>query len=250
MNRYGKATATLGLALSAIAVSAAMGAGAGTRHAIWDFRQGFRILNWAAWLGIGGTAMSLAGAILARPGRGRRGFLPAVAGIVLGAVAFGVPGCYYRLAKQLPMIHDITTDTENPPAFVSVLPLRKDAPNSATYGGAEVAARQHAAYPEIRPLVSDLPPARAFGRALSVARQMGWNIVDENRPEGRIEATAVTRWFGFKDDIVIRIAPAADNGSRVDIRSVSRVGRSDIGTNARRIREFLKKFADASKTGG
>lgn len=142
------------------------------------------------------------------------------------------------------MIHDITTDTENPPVFVSVLALRKDAPNSATYGGPEIAAQQHAAYPDIRPLVSDLPPERAFERSRSVARQMGWDIVDENPAEGRIEATATTRWFGFKDDVVVRIAPAAGDGSRVDIRSVSRVGRSDVGTNARRIRTFLKKFAE------
>jgi uncharacterized protein (DUF1499 family) len=79
---------------------------------------------------------------------------------------------------------------------------------------------------------------------------MDWKIVDENREEGRIEATATTRWFGFKDDVVIRIAPSDGNGSRVDIRSVSRVGLSDVGTNARRIRTFLKKFAEASKTGG
>jgi len=74
--------------------------------------------------------------------------------------------------------------------------------------------------------------------------------VDENPAEGRIEATATTRWFGFKDDVVLRIVPAAGNGSRVDIRSVSRVGRSDVGTNARRIRAFLKMFTEAPKTPG
>jgi uncharacterized protein (DUF1499 family) len=79
---------------------------------------------------------------------------------------------------------------------------------------------------------------------------MCWKIVDENPAEGRIEATATTRWFGFKDDVVIRIASSAVNGSRVDIRSVSRVGLSDVGTNARRIRTFLKKFAEVSKSGG
>jgi len=250
MTWSGKATATLGFALSAIAITAAMGAGAGTRLALWDFRQGFRILNWAAYFGIAGTTLSIAGAIQGRPGKGRRGFLLAVAGIVLGALAFGVPGNWYRIAKRVPMIHDITTDTENPPMFASVLALRKDAPNSAIHGGPEIAAQQHAAYPDIRPLVSDIPPAQAYERASSMARQMGWKIVDENQAEGRIEATATTRWFGFKDDVVIRISPTADNGSRFDIRSVSRVGRSDVGTNARRIRAFLKKFAGASKTGG
>ena len=246
----GKATATLGFVLSAIAISAAMGAGAGVRLSFWDFRLGFRILNWAAYFGIAGTVVSLAGAIMGRPGKGRRGFSLAAAGIFLGALAFGVPGYWYRIAKEVPMIHDITTDTENPPVFVSILALRKDAPNSATYGGPEIAARQRAAYPDIRPLVSDLPPAQAFERAHSVARRIGWKIVDENRAEGRIEATATTRWFGFKDDVVIRIAPSTGNGSRVDVRSVSRVGRSDLGTNARRIRAFLEKFSEAAKTAG
>jgi uncharacterized protein (DUF1499 family) len=246
----GNASAPLGFVLSVIAITAAMAAGAGARIALWDFRQGFRILNWAAWFGIAGTTLSLAGAILGRPGKGRRGFPLAVAGIVLGALAFGVPGNWYRIAKEVPMIHDITTDTENPPVFVTVLALRKDAPNSAIYGGPEIAAQQRAAYPDIRPLVTDLPPARAFERSRTVVRQMGWKIVDENPAEGRIEATATTRWFGFKDDVVLRIAPAAGNGSRVDIRSVSRVGRSDVGTNARRIRSFLKKFVEAPKIAG
>jgi uncharacterized protein (DUF1499 family) len=248
--RNGKATAILGFALSAIAITAAMGAGAGVRLTLWDFRQGFRILNWAAYFGIAGTVLSLAGAILGRPGEGRRGFMLAFSGIVLGAVAFGVPGNRYWTAKQVPKIHDITTDTEDPPVFVSVLALRKDAPNSTIYGGPEIAAQQHAAYPDVRPLVSDIPPAQAYERARSAARKMCWTIVDENQAEGRIEATATTRWFGFKDDVIIRIAPAAGNGSRVDVRSVSRVGLSDVGTNARRIRAFLKKFAEASKTGG
>jgi len=248
--RKGNAAATLGFVLSAIAIAAAMGAGAGARLAYWDFRMGFRILNWAAWFGIAGTTLSLAGAILGRPGKGRGGFPSAVAGIVLGALAFGVPGNWYRIAKEVPMIHDITTDTENPPVFVSVLPLRKDAPNSAAYGGPEIAAQQRAAYPDIRPLVSDLPPEKAYDRARTAARKMGWIIVDENPAEGRIEATATTRWFGFKDDVVLRIVPAAGNGSRVDIRSVSRVGRSDVGTNARRIRAFLKMFTEAPKTPG
>jgi uncharacterized protein (DUF1499 family) len=250
MTRNGKAAATLGFVLSAIGITAAMGAGTGVRLALWDFRQGFRILNWAAYFGIAGTTLSLAGAILGRPGQGRRGFPLAIAGVVLGALAFGVPGNWYRIAKEVPMIHDITTDTENPPSFVSVLALRKDAPNSAIYGGPEIAAQQRAAYPDIRPIVSDLSPARAFERSRSVARRMGWNIVDENPSEGRIEATATTRWFGFKDDIVVRIVPVAGGGSRVDIRSVSRVGRSDVGTNARRIRTFLKKFAEAPNMAG
>lgn len=242
MSGDGKVPAVLGFTLSVLAVTAAMGAGLGTRLEWWNFRSGFRLLNWAAYLGFAGAAVSLWGAILTRPGSGRREFLPAVAGIVLGALAFGVPGNWYRIAKRVPAIHDITTDTEHPPVFVAVLPLRIDAPNSAEYGGPEIAAKQRAAYPDIRPIETGIPPAQSYENALAVARRLGWKIVDGNRQEGRIEATATTRWFGFKDDVVIRIAPTAGNGSRLDIRSVSRVGKNDVGANACRIRAFRKQF--------
>ena len=86
-----------------------------------------------------------------------------------------------------------------------------------------------------------IPPDKAFEQALAAARKMGWVIVDANAAEGRIEATDTTFWFGFKDDIVIRVNPS-DHGSRVDIRSVSRVGKSDVGMNARRIRKYLKEL--------
>jgi len=237
--------AVTGFLISSIAVTAAIGAGAGTRLGYWDFRQGFKILSWAAYTGVLGTVLSLAGAILTRPGRKYRGLLLATIGVALGVLSFGVPGNWLRMAKVVPMIHDITTDTENPPKFVSILPLRKDAPNSANYGGPEIAAKQHAAYPDIQPLEIGITPAKAYDRALATARQLGWQIVDGNPMEGRIEATATTRWFGFKDDVVIRIIPTSNNGCRLDIRSASRVGKSDIGTNACRIRTFLKRFKDS-----
>jgi len=87
-----------------------------------------------------------------------------------------------------------------------------------------------------------VPPPVAFSRALEAAERMGWTLVANNPAEGRIEATDTTFWYGFKDDIVIRVTPAGA-GSRVDVRSVSRVGRSDIGTNARRVRRYLAKLA-------
>ncbi len=229
-----------GLVISAIAVAAAVLSGYGTRLGWWDFRQGFRILNGAAYFGIAGTALSLGGAIRSRPGRHRRGFILALLGLVLGAVAVAVPGRWYELARHLPMIHDISTDTGNPPQFVAILPLRKDAPNPAQYGGPEVAAKQHAAYPDIRPLQLPIPPSQAYRIALDAAQRMGWKVVAAIPSEGRIEAVATTRWFGFKDDVVVRITARGDSESTVDIRSVSRVGKSDIGTNARRIRSFLQ----------
>jgi uncharacterized protein (DUF1499 family) len=172
----------------------------------------------------------------------RRGWARLLAGaLVIGiAVAF-VPWQWQQRAQSVPRIHDITTDTSNPPQFVAVLPLRAGAPNTATYGGKEIADLQQKAYPDIQPLMVSAPPGVAFGWAKDAAESMGWQIVAADAGAGRIEATATTLWFGFKDDIVVRVAPA-DQGSRIDVRSVSRVGRSDIGTNAKRIREYLAKL--------
>jgi uncharacterized protein (DUF1499 family) len=143
--------------------------------------------------------------------------------------------------QSLPFIHDISTDLEQPPEFVDVVPLRADAPNPVAHPGEETAAQQRQGYPDIRPLELDLAPEQAFDRALATAREQGWEIVAAVPEEGRIEATATTFWFGFKDDVVVRITPAG-TGSRLDIRSKSRVGRSDVGANAARIRAFTRDF--------
>ena len=90
------------------------------------------------------------------------------------------------------------------------------------------------------PLHLDVAPAQAFDRALTAARAMGWEIVASDPAQGRIEGTATTFWFGFKDDIVVRVG-ADGSGSRVDVRSLSRIGKSDVGANARRIRDYLGK---------
>jgi uncharacterized protein (DUF1499 family) len=86
-----------------------------------------------------------------------------------------------------------------------------------------------------------IPPNEAFTRALAVAQERGWQIVNADQSGGRIEATDTTRWFGFEDDVVVRLTPWG-SGTRVDVRSVSRIGRSDVGTNARRIRRYLDEL--------
>lgn len=144
-----------------------------------------------------------------------------------------------RLAS--PRIHDISTDTDDPPVFVDVLPLRAGAKNGATHGGSRVAALQHKAYPDIVPIDLTMTPSVAFARSRAVASAMGWAVVSADSLAGRIEATATTRWLKFKDDVVIRIRPR-EGGSRVDVRSVSRVGSSDLGKNAERVRDFIGRL--------
>jgi uncharacterized protein (DUF1499 family) len=110
-----------------------------------------------------------------------------------------------------------------------------------------VAAQQRRAYPDLSPVTLSAPPDQAFAAALAVAQGKGWEIVTADSAGGRIEATDTTRWFGFKDDVVIRLTEWGA-GTRVDVRSVSRVGRGDAGTNARRIREFLDELSETSPT--
>jgi uncharacterized protein (DUF1499 family) len=157
---------------------------------------------------------------------------------LLAAGTAAVPLVMQLTGRSVPAIHDITTDTEHPPEFVALRSLRERTPNGVAYGGPAVAVEQKRGYPDLARLSLAALPDRAFALAEATARSLGWDIVSTSPADGRLEATDTTRWFGFKDDVVVRVAPAT-NGSRIDVRSVSRVGRSDLGANARRIRMFL-----------
>ncbi len=142
-------------------------------------------------------------------------------------------------ASDAPAIHDITTDTDNPPAFVAILPLRQiDARNPPEYAGPAAAAAQKQAFPDLQPLQVSQPANVVFAAAKDVVTEKGWTLVDASEVEGRIEATAETPWVHFKDDVVIRILPGRDQ-TRVDVRSKSRIGRGDMGANARRVQDYL-----------
>jgi len=230
------------LPLAILCALAAVVSGIGYRLGWWPLGVGFGILQWAAYAAIVATALAAAAIIAARRSGRSQGLASATIALVVGIATFGVPGTMLIKAKELPEIHDITTDTSNPPNFVAVLPLRANARNSTDYGGPAVAEQQQRAYPGIVPFESKLAPGDAFARALDVAHSMGWDIVAAVPAEGRIEATDTTLLFGFKDDIVVRVAPGPQ-GSRVDVRSESRIGLSDVGTNARRVAQFLQKLS-------
>ena len=214
-----------------------LAAGPGVRVALWDYGTGFQLMRWAGFAGLAVAALALV--MLLLPRTRRAGLVALVLALALGLGTAFVPWNALRQARALPPIHDITTDTGRPPEFVAILPLRAAAPNPATYGGPDVAQAQAGAYPDLRAHRMNAAPADAFKRALQAAREMGWEIVAEDAAAGRIEATDTTFWFGFRDDVVIRVE-ADGAGSRIDVRSVSRVGRGDAGANARRIRAFLR----------
>jgi uncharacterized protein (DUF1499 family) len=232
-------TRWLPLALAALGGFLLILAGLGTRIGLWSFGTGFTVLRWAAYVGIAAVLLALFFLLILRP---RGTVLASLAGaLLIGAITFAVPWQQLRTARSVPPIHDITTDLGNPPEFVAVLPLRADAPNSTVYEGEEIAAQQRAAYPDIAPLFFETSTSAVFTQALDAARAMGWEIVAADSTAGRIEATATTRWFGFKDDVVVRITPDGSR-TRVDVRSLSRVGGSDVGANAARIRKYMARL--------
>jgi len=213
--------------------------GVGTRLGLWQFRTGLSLLKFSAYCGLGCAALSLLAGILAVRNKSALRMLVSLAAFALGVLVFAVPYSWMAKAQSVPRIHDITTDLDHPPQFVAIPP---PSPGRLQYGGATLAARQMKAYPDIKTAVLPVPAPQAFQAALDTARDLGWRVVATVPAEGRIEATDTTRWFGFKDDIVIRITPA-EGRSLLDIRSVSEVGVSDVGTNARRIRTFLAKIS-------
>ncbi len=170
-----------------------------------------------------------------------------IVSMILGLVPVGIIGPQMAAAGDVPPIHDITTDTANPPAFVAIVPLRENAPNGYEYGVTEawpaekLGATTMEAYPHLKSVESDLSVADAVDRTEDALRAMGLEIVAVDKEAGLVEATATTFWFGFKDDMVVRIVGNGE-GSRIDLRSMSRVGQSDVGANAARITDFVDRF--------
>ncbi len=215
----------------------------GARFGLWDPITGFGLYrNYFNSLGMGVAGVGLVALVI-------HVIRKETSKAALGAIALAFGGaCLTPMIantlnppKRAAPIHNISTDTANPPAFLVLDETRPGARNPLKYGGPELAETQAKAYPDIGPLMTDLPSEDAFQRALTVAAQMGWEIVASDAAALRFEATARTPVFYFADDVVIVVTPQAD-GSRVDMRSVSRVGRSDRGVNAARIRTFQQQF--------
>ncbi len=230
---FGTLVAIVGLVVLALS-------GLGYRVGAWPLRAAFTVLGVGGWIGLVGGFLALLGAALTRPGTGRRGFLLAVLGVLIGLGTFGWVVSWRLQARSAPAIRDITTDFGNPPPFGLAQPQAGVSPPPA-YGGPNVAAEQRASYPDIGPADLPVPPGAAFRIALAAARNMGWDVVAADSTSGRIEAVAATRWFGFTDDIAVRIT-ATEHGSRVDVRSVSRVGPDDVPENANRVRAYIAQL--------
>ena len=230
------------VALAVLALALTLASGPGTRLDLWAWQTGIALLRYATYVGLAaGVGAIILLVTLAVPAFRVRPWTPVVA-LAIAAVAVAPPLMLLAKAKSVPAIHDISTDLADPPAFVALALERKAAPNGAEHGGSKVADQQRRGYPDIKPLILAAPPAQAMQRAIDAARALGWHVATADAASGRLEATDTTLFFGFEDDVVVRIR-AEGTGSRVDVRSASRVGLSDLGANADRIRRFLARLA-------
>ncbi len=175
----------------------------------------------------------------------RKGVWVGMLALVVSVTGLGYGALVMKTATELPFIHDVSTDTQNPPGFTSSILAAPDRQNSLDYihktmGKDKVlnSVLQVEGYKDIRTVVRPESPEALFDRALKTARNQGWAVVKSDKTAGIIEATDTSFWFGFKDDISVRIVAGEGGGAVLDIRSVSRVGQSDIGANAKRIRAF------------
>jgi len=249
MNKRSSITVWIGFLLSIFGLIVFTLSGFGYQWQWWGLGMGFTLLRYGFYMSAAGGVISIIGAIIARPSRKVCGFEYALVGIVASIAVCGTTWFFYSRANTAPPIHDITTDLVNPPQFQAVLPMRKNAPNKSAYFGDDsvrwqgkmvtVSEAQREAYPDIVPVMFSVSPDQAYQYALNAAKKMDWwEIQAANPSTGRIEATSTIPWFGFKDDIVIRV-DSSSSGSRLDIRSDSRLGMGDIGENARRINNYM-----------
>ncbi len=272
----------LALVIGVVAIIVVGLAGPLYRHDAASLGTAFGMMAKGAWIGVAAFVIGVAALVATLVTRRFIAAIAALVGLAFGVVAFGGPWLFQRQARAVPPIHDITTRPGDPPRFIALAAERRKAPNGLAYGGGDeklakaetralqrffdspagraqpgrdaamaacrswgpkcLAAVQHTWYPDIRPLQAQgVAPDRAFGAALASARAMGWRIAAADPATRHIEATATTRWFGFKDDVAIDVTAAGD-GSVVNVRSMSRLGLSDVGTNARRVRTYLARL--------
>lgn len=234
------------LGFGIIAAAVLLLSGYGYQWGWWGLGTAFTwLLPGSAVLGLIGFSLAIVFGFIKWNDPARKGVTGVLIGLVLSLGVLGTIGYWFNEAQQYPPIHDISTNIKNPPKFRAIVSLRAGAPNDTTYGDQEKAETQRKAYPDIKTLYLDVGYSEAFDRALTAAKQMPWEkIVTSDKQSGLIEAVDELAWFGFKDDVVIRVDTAGTGRSKIDVRSVSRIGRGDIGVNAQRIRDYLETVQD------
>lgn len=242
-----------------------MVAALGVKFDLWSWRLGLGVLivQWGPRLLIAALVIAVVALVATLVRSPRTGWRAALIALIIPAVGFGYLGYVRGQSADIPPIHDVTTNVEDPPVYSEAMIALRTAeesnpvaefsapltslpayqgPRFAPLAGKTLGQVGQEAYPELTTLVTAKPPADAFAAAEAEARAQGWTIVSADAGAGAIEGTAETFWFGFKDDVVIRVRPA-EAGSAIDMRSTSRVGLSDLGANAARIEGYMTALA-------
>ncbi len=230
--------------ISLIAAAALPVGALGHRLDLWDHNMGFTLVFSGTVLAVLALVLGVAAFIFALARNRPADRKPALVGVVAGVLILGWTGVHYSKAVSVAPTHDISTDRADPPTFDVVVDHRPPGSNSLDYT-AEEAKLQADGYPDIVTIRTPGDVETGLVRAAEIARDLGWEVVNEDPGAGIVEATDTTFWFGFKDDVVVRIRPG-EGGSVVDLRSVSRVGLVDLGVNAERIRAFRQRWQDAT----
>ncbi|MGK2741240.1 DUF1499 domain-containing protein [Tepidicaulis sp. LMO-SS28] len=231
----------LALLAAVVAVLAVLG----HRLGVMDFRLAIFGLLGGALIGLAAVLTGIAGVLVTLMGR-KSGTVFAAAGLVIGAIVAAPVLMAMQTGAEVPRIHDISTDLQDPPQFVAVRAVRTPQHNSLERSEPEnLAELQREGYPDLAPATIDRHPGLVFEEAVALVKDRGWEIVSVSPEAGTIEATDTTRIMGFKDDVVIRVREGEEGRAVVDMRSVSRVGIGDMGTNAKRIKAFLSDLEKA-----
>ena len=214
----------------------------GARVDLWGYGVGLLVLLLASLLALVALGCGMPAVMVARRRGLSRDLWATVSGMAAGFAVVVYMGLQLLKALSAPLIHHVSTNPEDPPEFVEVVTLRGESANPLAFDAAKIAPLQEEFYPWMEPLLLRATPEEAFQEALGVLGDMGFEVVATHPERGLIEAVASTFWFGFKDDVAVRVR-AYPQGCVVDVRSVSRVGLSDMGTNARRVKEILRRLS-------
>ncbi|MFT6735983.1 MAG: hypothetical protein ACJA0G_000102 [Kangiellaceae bacterium] len=217
----------------------------GFRMGLYEFGTGFKILNYSFYLAVAVLLVGLVVLFLHRRSKptSSRSAMIAVAISVIPIVGLG---SQVFVASSVPAIHNISTDIIDPPQFDLIVAMRGEGTNPLEYSikNGDIGELQKKAYPYINTITVSSNIQTAFNKAVDAAEDLGWVIVNKNKTKGIIEATQTTTLWQFKDDIVIRVRSNAQTPdiTDIDLRSVSRIGQSDLGANAKRIKRFKEQF--------
>jgi len=212
--------------------------------------------TWAMLVFAAGGVLALVGLIISLASKKHRGAILGVLLLVAAGTGAGTLFGQSVLRSELPPLHDVQTDWTQPVAFSEATLRAREAAEAARirddalipegagkWSGKSFAEAQAAVY-ELKPLLVKVSPPDATVAAEKVAKQLGWNVMLSDPPNGQLEAVNYSFWYGLASDIAVRIEPT-DDGARIDVRSASRVAGADAGANASQVKEFLDELAFA-----